>query len=151
MNIPPPKTCLAAAFLWFVAGTVYAGEANLGIGLDTANFKLNKSGTRTIFSVNLIVENSGKKAARGVEVAAYLSDDALFSVNEDQFLGIVSLADKGYKKIGRKGKQVGPFKAKFKADEASTSGKFLVMVVDPRNLVPESDESNNVVIYGPLP
>jgi subtilase family serine protease len=33
----------------------------------------------------------------------------------------------------------------------SASGQYLIAVIDPDNVIPETNKGNNVVVYGPVP
>lgn len=126
--------------------------ADLSGSLTGVKAALNSSGSKFKVSGELTVQNSGPVKAKNVQVAAYFSDDAVFSATDDRLIDLVSLADEGFAKI-KLGKPV-KLKVKFKArasDVGSTSGKYLLVVIDPRNAIEESDETNNVVFFEVLP
>jgi uncharacterized repeat protein (TIGR01451 family) len=90
------------------------------------------------------VENTGTAEALGVVVRFLLSEDELpggdLPLGPDQDLGSI-----------KPGKSA---KAKLKMElpaGTSASGRFLIAVMDPDGAVSETDESNNVVVFGPMP
>ncbi len=113
----------------------------------------NAKGTRLKVSGTLTVKNSGVKPAKNVLAAAYLSADQTFSASADRLIGTVALADAGFPKIGKNGKQVTLpvlFKGKL-SDLGPTSGKYVLVVLDPQNAIEENDETNNVALTQQLP
>jgi uncharacterized repeat protein (TIGR01451 family) len=78
----------------------------------------------------------------------YLSDDEAFDAGDTLLMkkpiGLTALA-----KASGSGKPV-KLKAKVPA-EVDLSGKFILLVEDAANLVTESDETNNVAAFGPIP
>lgn len=93
---------------------------------------------------NLSVQNKGDVIAEASVTSFYLSDDALLDASDTQ-VGL----DVVVKPVA-----VGkPGKAKLKATlpvGVNPSGKFLLAVVDAVNTVSESDESNNLIAFGPV-
>ena len=107
--------------------------------------------SKTKFKGKLSVNNSGKRNASSVQVAAFLSADATFS-DDDVPVSTINLADYGFGKLHKNSKA--GFRTAFHARTdavGATSGKYLLIVVDPSNAIEESDETNNVFAYGPLP
>ncbi len=122
---------------------------DLSAALGGVKLKTNKAG-KPVIKATLTVANGGKKTAKGVTAAAYLSADNKFSVAEDTFLQAVDLAALGYGKL-LKGASSEPLALKFKpSGGVDAGGKYLLLVVDPAGAVIESDEANNVAAAGPL-
>ncbi len=94
------------------------------------------------------VTNQGAKLATpaGSVVRFYLCNSATFDgsqqvIGRDAAFGV--LGPNASVNVSLQGAKV--------ANPAAASGKYVIAVIDPDNLVPEADETNNQVSYGPLP
>ncbi len=130
---------------------VNAKLPDLEVGFGDIKSGFNAKGTKVKFKGNLIVRNAGKKSAKGVIVGAYVSDDKSFSA-DDKPLSTVAVADFGKEPLKKKTDAV--LAVTFKGKSAGVgplTGKYLLVVVDPRNTVEELDDTDNVSATGPLP
>ncbi len=128
--------------------------ADLSVAFSGGKVGLNARGTKTKFKGTLTVDNFGKKPAVDVQVAAFLSDDQTFSVASDHFVSMLSLSDLGFPTLAKKHGTTGPLAVGFSgktSDLGATTGKYLLIVADPQGAINDSDRSNNVTAYGPLP
>lgn len=131
---------------------VPADLADLSGTMTGVKAALNGSGKKFQVTGKLTVTNSGALKAKNVEVAAYLSPGPTFDPGAARLISLVSLRDEGFPKV-KNGKPV-TFNAKFKAKAADigpTSGKYLLIVIDPRDAIKENDEANNVALTQLLP
>lgn len=129
---------------WLNSGSAY-GAGTLGITLSC-------SGTGTVAKcklsglVNLTSFESGDAPVS--LFGMYLSEDGLLS-EDDVRLMKKELSTTAFEAAFAKGKAV---KLKAKAPKGTIlSGKFLLLVIDTTNAVPESVENNNATAVGPLP
>jgi len=106
--------------------------------------KNTKKGIKCSLKGNLTVQNTGNKDIKTSSVKFYLSDDGMYD-GGDTYLKKVST---GKIKAGKSQKKT--FSYSFKTG-ISTSGKYVIVVLDADNQVVEADEENNDIIYGPLP
>jgi len=92
----------------------------------------------------LIVMNSGDRDASPARVYFYLSDTAVHDPKDVLLKKVFT----GKIKAGgnREMKLIYRFSPGLNA-----SGKFVIAVIDPTALILESDESNNQIVYGPIP
>lgn len=105
---------------------------------------------KTLLKSNVVVRNAGRKKARGVTATAHLSADGILDEG-DTILGNIDLATAGAGKLGKNAaSEPVPFRFKLPAN-TSVTGKYLLVMVDPDDTVDESDETNNVAKFGPLP
>ena len=100
--------------------------------------------TRCKINGSFIIQNTGNQKARSSSVDFYLSDDDQYDEG-DTFLkristGPIKAGDSTVKKL----------RYRLPAGE-SASGKYIMAVIDPEDVVTESDETNNEVAYGPIP
>ncbi|AII52597.1 CARDB domain-containing protein [Hymenobacter sp. APR13] len=100
------------------------------------------------------VFNRGAGAVGACEVGFYLSADTVFSASTDVFMGQITSGNLAGAGNGSPGTI---FSAPLLPVPASTTpgSYYLLLVIDPRNLVAESNESNNsralrLVVSGPL-
>lgn len=91
------------------------------------------------------VRNSGIAGAPSSVLRFYLSEDNKFSAGDTQLRSDFPIKAI---KAGKTGKA--SLTATLPAG-TSASGKFVIAVVDAANAISESDESNNVIVFGPLP
>lgn len=143
-----------------------AGSATLPpppppIAIPQPDFSGKVSDFKAAFSANgsklkirgkLKVYNNGPGSAKNVPVAAFVSNDQTFDAADLEVM-TVSLKDAGFKKL-KPYSATGhiPFKFKVPAAQArQLSGKYVLVVIDPDNKMDEIDETNNVVVLGPLP
>ncbi len=128
--------------------------ADLTVDFSGVKIGSNAAGSKSKFKGALTVTNAGKKPAKNVQVAAYLSDDQSFSAADDKFVSLLRLSDFGFPTLAKNGGATGPLAVKFIAkasDLGATSGKYLLVVADPENAINDADRANNVFVYGPLP
>ena len=96
-------------------------------------------------SASFNAQNIGNlDAPSAVFVRFYLSGDNTFSA-DDTFLKQISA---GRLKKGTTKKIT--LSANLPIG-VTASGKYVIAVVDPKNDIPESDENNNQIVYGPIP
>jgi hypothetical protein len=111
-----------------------------------AKCKLRTTGLQCSLKGKFTVQNKGTAIAPSTVLRFYLSSDATFDGGDTQLGSDVVI--RRPIKVGKTGK------AKLKTTlpvGANPSGKFLLAVVDAVNTVSESDETNNVIVFGPLP
>ena len=101
------------------------------------------SGTKCKINGNFNVQNMGNKDASSSLVRFYLSDDGVYDEG-DSFLKEVKT---GTLKVG-KSKSIS-LSYSFTSGISATN-KFIIAVVDAENTISETNESNNIVIYGPI-
>jgi hypothetical protein len=103
-----------------------------------------KKGVKCKIKGTLTIRNAGNEDAQSSYTRFYLSDDAAYD-EEDRFLSETAT---GKVKAGKhKNKSLSgsfPF-------GISTMGKYIIAVIDADNSVEEPNETNNNIIYGPLP
>ena len=133
-------TTIIAAFTLPSSGPDLTGE---WVFLDqTCSEK--KKGMKCKVKGTLAIRNTGNENARSSYARFYLSDDAAYDA-EDRFLRKTAT---GTVKAGKgKSRQLSgsfPF-------GISTIGKYIIAVIDAGNTVAETNETNNTIIYGPLP
>jgi hypothetical protein len=106
-----------------------------------------KGKRREIELRSFTLRNDGEGPARKSKLEVWLSADDELS-EEDLKLGRVNIPE-----LAVAGTLVLDLEFKVKADRDPTTaaGKHLIAVLDAKSAVAESDESNNHVIYGPLP
>jgi uncharacterized repeat protein (TIGR02543 family) len=106
--------------------------------------KNTKKGIKCSLKGNLTVQNTGNIDVKKSSVKFYLSDDGIYD-GGDTYLKKVST---GKVKAGKSQKKTisYSFKTGF-----STSGKYVIAVLDADGQVVEADKSNNNIVYGPLP
>lgn len=106
--------------------------------------RMTKFGVACTMEVWALIANRGNRPANASVYSAYLSVDNQLSSDD------IKLFTKRIAKM--KPLQVKPRRYKYKAPYGMTStGKFLILVVDEGNLVFEANETNNVTVIGPLP
>lgn len=131
-------------------GTVTPPPAKLpDLRAALSGAKVKVKADKTTLKATLVVRNAGKKKAKGITAAAYLSDDAGFDLTADQFLGAVDLG--AASNLDKKASSAAIL-VKYKLPAGtSVTGKHLLVMVDPTGSIEESDETNNVASAGPLP
>jgi hypothetical protein len=110
----------------------------------TQTCKTTRQGQKCSVKGTFAVSNIGNGDASSTYVKFYLSDNENFD-QTDTFLKSFST---GKLKAG-KGKNIKP--TYNLSTGISASGKYVIAVIDPDNLVDETNESNNVLVYGPIP
>ena len=126
---------------WLPDGPDLMAEA---ITVDTV-CKLKKNGVQCKVKLWALIANRGNQDAGKSIYSVYLSDDNIFSPATDVKLKTKKL---GKLKAGRVQGQ----KQTIKLPRGwTTTGKFIIVVLDEGNLVFEGNETNNLIIYGPLP
>lgn len=102
------------------------------------------SGSKCNFRGTLSIQNVGIADASSSLVRFYLSDDAAYNEG-DMFLKQVST---GTLKVG-KSKNV-TLSYSFPIGISATD-KYIIAVIDADNTIVEFNESNNIIVYGPIP
>jgi len=107
--------------------------------------KLKKKGPKCTMKLRALVANRGTEDANSCIYSVYLSDDNIFSPTQD-----MKLKTKRFGKL-----KTGKVRAQHQNIRTphgyTTTGKFMIVVLDEGNLVFEGNETNNLIIYGPLP
>jgi hypothetical protein len=106
--------------------------------------QITTSGTVCKLSGNLRVRNDGYKSVDSVSVRYFLSDDGIYDA-ADQFL----------KKFGTGellwGESKG-FSFSYKLPVGETAaGRYVIAVIDINNKIVELDDTNNEIVFGPVP
>jgi|GEM_PF-1692278 len=110
----------------------------------TQNCKTTTRGQKCTLKGTLTIENIGIRDASSTYVNFYLSDNGNF----DQTDTPLKPFSTGKLKAG-KSKSI---KLNYNLPTGiSASGKYVIGVIDPDNLVAEANESNNIVVYGLIP
>ncbi len=102
------------------------------------------SGTGCKVKGKLLIKNVGTSQASSSTVRFYLSDDSLYDAG-DIFLKKVS---SGTIKAGNSKNKTLSYPVP--SIVYSATGKYLIAVVDADNVVAETNEVNNTVVYGPM-
>jgi len=105
--------------------------------------KTRRSGLHCKLTGKLIVQNIGTARAPTSFVRYYLSSDGTFDSGDTLLKQVAT----GKVKPGKHKKRT--LSAKLPAGESAT-GEFVIAVVDADNTVAECNESNNVVVFGPV-
>ncbi len=127
-------------------GSVTVGVGAAGIGPDLSGEWLSAAQrcvTRCTVTGQLLITNSGTAKAGASVVAFYLSPTPTLASGAVPAKQLRVPVLKG----GRSARRT--FSLRLPAG-ASATGQYLIAVVDATNAVPETDETNNVSIYGPL-
>jgi CARDB len=99
---------------------------------------------RCVLSGTVVVQNSGTVMASGSFVNFYLSADGQVDPTDVSLTRArVSFLAPGASRSIRLSSALPP--------GSSASGKFVIAVLDAKNGLPESDEGNNVIVFGPVP
>ncbi len=125
--------------------TASIAQANLtGVWVNlTEKCKTNKKGvTKCNTNSQFLVVNNGNTDAAPTTVNFYVSSDATFDQADVPFAS---------KNVKLKAGKLKKLKAKFKSNQAVFAGQYVIAVIDRTQLVPESDETDNTVVYGPEP
>jgi streptogramin lyase len=104
-----------------------------------------RNGKKCSISGRLTIQNIGNKNAPSSFVRFYLSDDGQYDEGIDKFLKQVAT---GTVKAGKN--MIKTLSYSFPLGEMA-SGKYIIVVIDANNTVTESNESNNYVVFGPIP
>jgi uncharacterized repeat protein (TIGR01451 family) len=104
--------------------------------------RCNRTGQRCLLSGQFTLQNLGLLSVRSVAVRFYLSSDGVLSLESDRLLRQV--------RVPRL--TLGQARAlSFRAITGpSITGQYLIAVIDPGNLIPESDKTDNIIAF-PLP
>jgi photosystem II stability/assembly factor-like uncharacterized protein len=100
--------------------------------------------TKCEINGSIIIQNVGNQKARSFTVDFYLSDDDQYEEG-DIFLERVSTG-----RIKAGDSVVKKLRYRLPVGE-SASGRYIIAVIDPEDVVTELDEVNNEVAYGPIP
>jgi len=105
--------------------------------------RCNRTGQRCLLFGQFTLQNLGLLSVRSVSVRFYLSSDGVLSMESDRLLRQV--------RVPRL--TLGQARAlSFRAITGpSITGQYLIAVIDPGNLIPESNETDNIIVFGPLP
>jgi hypothetical protein len=90
------------------------------------------------------IENKGNQGSSFTFVDFYLSDDATYDEGDTQ----LKRSSTGKIKAGRS--KVIRLSYNFPKGQ-NAMDKYIIAVIDPGNLVTETDETNNTIVYGPIP
>jgi streptogramin lyase len=104
-----------------------------------------RNGKKCRISGTLNIQNIGILKAPSSFVRFYLSDNGQYDEGADTF---VKQKATGMIKAGKS--KTGAFRCEFSVGETAL-GKFIIAVMDADNTVSESNESNNFVVFGPIP
>jgi len=113
------------------------------VTLDTV-CKQGKNGAKCTASMRVLVANRGNQTANSFVYSVYLSNDNHLSPDD-------------MKLFTKRVKKMAPLQVKWQQQKIqtppgfTTTGKFLIAVVDEGNLVFEGNETNNILVNGPLP
>lgn len=122
-----------------VLGAELTGSFNPGSVVQ----RCNRTGRVCILSGVFTIHNLGLISVRGAQVQLYLSDDAILSPASDRLLRAARMP------------LLVPGQARAIAFRVRTgpilTGQFLIAAIDPGNVIPETNETDNIVIFGPLP
>jgi Neprosin/CARDB len=110
----------------------------------TQSCKSSRQGQKCSVKGSFGVSNIGNKDAPSTSVTFYLSDNGNF----DQTDTLLKSFSTGKLKVG-KGKNINL--SYNLPTRILGSGKYVIAVIDPDNLVAETNESNNIVAFGPIP
>lgn len=104
----------------------------------------------TVNNATVIIANEGDGDSSNTRVQYYLSDDAVYTTDPllgtpDSLFHTVSLGKVKANKTKKRTIGGGLFK------NLSPSGKFIIAVIDPDNIITESNETNNTVVSPQLP
>jgi uncharacterized repeat protein (TIGR01451 family) len=104
--------------------------------------RCNRTGQRCLLFGQFTLSNLGLLSVRSVAVRFYLSSDGVLSLESDRLLRQV--------RVPRL--TLGQARAlSFRAITGpSITGQYLIAVIDPGNLIPESDKTDNIIAF-PLP
>jgi hypothetical protein len=93
----------------------------------------------------LAVQNGGTATASNVVVSFYLSNGSSFDKSSATFLKNMTIGS-------IKAATAKSLKLTWNlAAGTSASGKYVIAVIDPNNVISETNKSNNVVVNGPVP
>ena len=109
----------------------------------TQTCRTTKSGLKCTIKGSLNIQNIGNQDASSSFVKFYLSNDEKFDA------GDISLKQIATGKIKVGGSKAIKLTYSFPLGETA-SGKYIIAVIDPDNIVKEIDETNNIVVYGPI-
>ena len=107
--------------------------------------KTTRSGAKCNISGRLNIQNVGSLNAPSCFVRFYLSYDNVYSKGKDTFLKQVATGH-----IKSEENKTRTLSYSFPLGETA-SGKYIIAVMDADNTVVEIDESNNYVVFGPIP
>lgn len=132
--------------------TTMVGPQGPGPDLHPVEFKVDtlctvnpKKGPRCNLKVNMMIGNRGDEKALKSKYTMYLSESSDFNPAKAMKMSVKKLpALKAGKVVSRKANLKTPY-------NVTTTGKYLVLVLDDGNMVIESNETNNILVYGPLP
>lgn len=105
--------------------------------------RCNRTGRVCTLSGGFTLQNLGLVSVRTAQAQLYLSADAILSPESDRLLRAIRVA------------RLAPGQARAVSFRTRTgpslTGQFLIAVIDPGNVIPETNETDNIVIFGPLP
>jgi C1A family cysteine protease len=106
--------------------------------------KNTKKGLKCKIKGKFVIQNNGNQDARSSSIRFYLSNDNIYD-GGDTLLKKVSVAKI---KTGRSTQKSFSYSFPY---GASPSGKYIIAIVDADNIVAEVRETNNNIVFGPLP
>ncbi len=129
------------------ASTEIRGADLVGAWVGHVSIKTAADGVIKLTGELKVSNQSPQVAASGASfVRFYLSNDGTFSLH-DPVVG----RDVPFRALGADGAiKLALEDAKLRAG-TSIKGKYLIAVIDPDKTIPETDTTNNVVVYGPFP
>lgn len=122
-----------------VLGAELTGSFNPG----SLVHRCDPTGRVCFLSGSFTLQNQGFASASIIRVRFYLSNDAILSPASDRLLLTTFVA------------RLAPGQARTTFFRARTgpplTGQHLIAVIDPDNSIPETNETDNIVVFGPLP
>jgi uncharacterized repeat protein (TIGR01451 family) len=122
--------------------SVLGAELTGSFNPDSLVHRCNRTGRVCILSGRFTLQNLGAASVRIVSVQLYLSDDAILSPESDRRLRAIRA-------------RLAPGQARTTLFRTRTgpilTGQHLIAVIDPGNLIPETNKTDNIVVFGPLP
>lgn len=138
LQTDPDPTNNSANLITTVLGAELTGAFNPGSLVR----RCVRTGLVCTLTGRLMIQNIGFLTARGIQIQFYVSSDGVVSP-DDQLVRGVRLA-------GLARRQVRTIPLRLRTGP-SVTGLFLIAVIDPGNLIPELNKTDNVIVLGPLP
>lgn len=127
----------------FVVRQAGSDSADLVGAFKKVTAKPNTAGTKTRFEISLRVTNLGGGKAKKSRVDFYLSEDAAFGPSDS----LLTSMDVSALESGESVKLLAKASV---APASAASGKFVIAKLDAGANVVEYDETDNIVVHGPL-
>lgn len=110
----------------------------------TQSCKNNRKGIKCKVTGKIIIQNIGDQVARPSKVRTYISDDSTYDGGDTLLKQIAT----GKMKPGKSTKKTFSYSFPY---TVSISGKYIIALIDAENTVIETDERDNILVFGPLP